>query len=304
MAQREWESTTRLIDAAIKILAEQWPMTVRQLFYALVSAVIIQNCLRDYKRTSRAITIARRDDRVPYEQIVDRSRPTYFSSNWNSVAELGEAMELQLQQYRRDYWQDQPTYCEMICEKDALTGSLDPVRREYGLTLEALRGFDSESKTHEVAKRFVDARQDGKKVVVLYLGDWDPSGECIEVDLKDRIVANMRKVLGLPKDARDPLLDIEIRRIAIFKEDIRKFNLPPLKVKDTDRRSAKFVRKHGNRAVELDALPPNELRGRLRIAIESLIDRAAWNRARLVEEAQRATCQRYAGLLRELSSRA
>ena len=301
MAKCEWESTTNLIDAAIRILTEQWPMTIRQLFYQLVSVLVIENCLRDYRRVSRAMTIARRDGRVDYDWIVDRSRVTVFSSNWSNVAEIGEVMEMQLKQYRLDYWQDQPTYCEIICEKDALTGSLEEVRREYGLTLEPLRGFDSESKKHEVADRFVDARQAGKKVVALYLGDWDPSGKDIERDLKEQIMDNMRRILELPENARHPLLDIEMRRVGIFKEDIRKFNLPPLKVKNSDPRSAKFVRQHGNRAVELDALAPNELRGRLRRAVESLIDHTAWERARVVEEAQRATCKRYAGVLHKLS---
>ena len=43
MAQQEWESTTKLIDAAIEILKQQFPMTIRQLFYALVSVLIIEN---------------------------------------------------------------------------------------------------------------------------------------------------------------------------------------------------------------------------------------------------------------------
>src|ERR1700675_851526 len=99
MAKCEWESTTNLIDAAIRILTEQWPMTIRQLFYQLVSVLVIENCLRDYRRVSRAMTIARRDGRVDYDWIVDRSRVTVFSSNWSNVAEIGEVMEMQLKQY-------------------------------------------------------------------------------------------------------------------------------------------------------------------------------------------------------------
>jgi hypothetical protein len=300
MAQGEWGATTRLIDAASEILTEQRPMTIRQLFYALVSALIIENCLRDYKRVSRAMTIARLDDRIKYEWIVDRSRPRYDAETWSNLAQVGKWMERNLRLYRRDRWQDQPIHCSLICEKDALTGSLDPVREQFGLTLRALRGFDSTTGVREVAEEFVVARADGKSVVAFYMGDWDPSGECMERELKQRIVAAMRKVLDLPEKSSNRLLDIELRRVAIFKEDIRRFNLPPLRVKDADSRSPKFVRKHGNRAVELDALPANELRGRLRRAIESLIDRPAWERASMVEEAQRATCERYASLLREL----
>jgi len=56
-------------------------------------------------------------------------------------------------------------------------------------------------------------------------------------------------------------------------------------------------------AVELDALPPTELRDRLRRAIDEVIDREAWNRAKTVEDAQRETCKRYAGVFREMVAR-
>ena len=75
MAQGEWTTTTRLIDRALEILEEENPMTIRQLFYRLVSVEEIQNTQLDYQRVSRLMTKARRDDRCPYEYIVDRSRP-------------------------------------------------------------------------------------------------------------------------------------------------------------------------------------------------------------------------------------
>jgi hypothetical protein len=67
VAQAEWKQTTDLIAAAIGILEEQNPMTVRQLFYQLVSIAFIENSAPDYKRVSRAMTIARQDERVPYD---------------------------------------------------------------------------------------------------------------------------------------------------------------------------------------------------------------------------------------------
>jgi len=49
-------------------------MTVRQLFYRLVSSEVIGNCLADYQRVSKAMTKARNDGRVSWDWIVDRSR--------------------------------------------------------------------------------------------------------------------------------------------------------------------------------------------------------------------------------------
>jgi hypothetical protein len=39
--------------------------------------------------------------------------------------------------------------------------------------------------------------------------------------------------------------------------------------------------------VELDALPPNELRRRIKEAVEELIDQDAWSRALVVEQAEK-----------------
>lgn len=269
MAKAEWQSTTKLIEAAKNILKVEFPMTIRQLFYRLVSAAVIDNCLADYQGVSKAMTKARDDGRVPYEWIVDRSRATYKSSSWKNLAQLGATLEHVCLEYRRDYWQDQPNYVEIWCEKDAVTGSIDEVRREYGLTVEAQRGFNSTTNVHTVATRLLKHKCDSKNIIVFYLGDWDPSGTEIEADVRRRV---------MPWQMGDvDLSDFTLLRVAIFKDDISRFNLPPLRVKTTDSRAPRFVRAYGNQAVELDALPPTELRARLRKAIEGVIDHSTWD---------------------------
>ncbi|MFI5090772.1 MAG: hypothetical protein ACHP7P_12005 [Terriglobales bacterium] len=292
MAQGEWKSTRRLIDAAIAVLEQEHPMTIRQLFYRLVSTTVIDNCLGDYQRVSKAMTKARDDKRVPYAWIVDRSRATYTSRGWQNLAQLGEVLERECLNYRRDYWQDQPNHVEIWCEKDAVTGSIEEVREEYGLTVEAIRGFNSTTNVQRAATRLLHKKQEGKHITIFYLGDWDPSGKDIERDLVDRLQSY--ELTGVR------LHDMRLQRLAIFKSDIEIFNLPALKVKPSDPRASGFKRDHGNHAVELDALPPTELRARLRKAINEAIDHVAWNRALVVEEAQRETSQRYAGVIKQM----
>jgi len=137
----------------------------------------------------------------------------------------------------------------------------------------------------------MDECDNGARVVILYLGDWDPSGEDMERDLKERLFNEQ------------PELEFELMRVAIHKADIRRFNLPPLRVKDSDTRSGGFVRKYGEDCVELDALPPNELRARLQCAIEDLIEPLAWERARVVEQAQREANLLIATSIKEMVSR-
>ena len=77
--------------------------------------------------------------------------------------------------------------------------------------------------------------------------------------------------------------DFEMNRLAIHEADIKRFRLPPLKVKATDSRASALQRQYGSKCVELNALPPNELRRRIKEAVHDLIDWEAWNRAMSVE---------------------
>ena len=168
---------------------------------------------------------------------------------------------------------------EVWAEKDAITGAIQPVADELGVTIRVSRGFTSTTRVHEIASEFAAI---SKPVHVYYLGDHDPSGRAIELDLYDRV-------------SRCDGVSFHMERLAILEEDIRRFKLPPLRVKPSDSRAAGFRRKFGNRCVELDALPPDELRRRIRKAIESHIDWEAWSRALAVEEAEKESIENFVG---------
>src|ERR1700730_1225716 len=74
----------------------------------------------------------------------------------------------------RHYWQDQPAYVEIWLEKDSVSGSLEPVTSELGITMRAARGFNSLTRVHEVAEHLCAIQ---KPKFIYYLGDHDPSGE-------------------------------------------------------------------------------------------------------------------------------
>src|SRR5690242_15829915 len=101
MAKGEWDKTKNLIAAAVDILAEENPMTVRQLFYRLVSVGELTNSRADYQRLSVVMSKARQDGRCEYDWIVDRSRPEYRPSVWEDAAGYGLAIQ---RSYRKDYW--------------------------------------------------------------------------------------------------------------------------------------------------------------------------------------------------------
>lgn len=285
MAKGEWARTTQIITEAAEILEAEYPMTLRQCFYRLVSRGVIENTRRDYQSLSTILTKARNDGRVDFEWIVDRSRPAYAPSVFEDPAEYAETIK---RAYRKDYWHTQPNYVEIWTEKDSITGSIEPVTNELGVMVRIGRGFLSTTRAHDIAEHFLSI---DKPKHVFYLGDFDPSGVEIEKDAAARVLEQMSKELGGWVREEE---GFSTKRLAIHRQDIAKFNLPPLRVKDTDSRSGKFRRTHGTEAVELDALPVEELRSRIRGAVSKLVDWNTWNRARVAEEAELASIRDFA----------
>lgn len=263
------KKTTDLIQAANEVLSAEHPMTIRQLFYRLVSILNLNNCRADYQKLSRVMTQARESGEIDPEWIVDRSKPEIIPNVWEDVRGYLKTVS---RGYKRNYWRDQPHYTEVWIEKDSLTGSIDETIEELGITLRTHRGYGSTTKKLEIASLFDSI---DKPMTIFYIGDFDPSGVDIERDLLQKVKRYMKS------DRR-----IILKRLGILREDIEQFNLPPLRVKERDPRAKGFCQAYGTDVVEADALPPTELRSRIKEAVTSLIYYDRWNRNVSVEEAE------------------
>lgn len=264
MAKGEWDKTTRLIDTAVGILEIENPMTIRQLFYRLVSVGSLANSRSDYQRLSVVMSKARNDNRCEFDWIVDRSRPEYSPNVWRDAAGYGRAIQ---KSYRKDYWAMQPNHVELWSEKDSVIGSIEELTNQLGITVRVGRGFLSTTRIHEIAQQFLGLE---KPISVFYIGDHDPSGREIEDNARHRV--------------GEYGVDFDLERLAIHAEDITEWGLPPLRIKDSDTRAKQFRTYHGEDCVELDALPVGELRRRIREAVQGKLDHQAWDRAIVVEE--------------------
>ena len=255
------EKTRQLIETAAAILEEENPMTVRQVYYQLVSRQ--ENTRSAYNCVCNALAAARREGIIPWEWIEDRLRRPRHVSMWTDLKSFGETVQ---RSYRRDIWPTQSGYLEVWLEKDALSGIFEDVLDPYGVTLNVGRGYDGWSSIYNAAERY-----DGEDVTVLYFGDFDPSGEDMVRSLRDRL-----DELGSTPD---------IVKVALTCDDIEQYHLPPDFTKKTDTRSKKFIAKYGDVSVELDALPVAVLRQRLIDEVEAEMDMDALAAVKLEEEA-------------------
>ena len=259
--------TEAMLAAAIEVLSANRPMTVRQVYYQLVSRQVIENNRGQYQAVSNLLVDARQEGIIPWDWIEDRLRRPRAVSMWDDLADFARTVR---HAYRRDVWASQPEYLEVWLEKDALAGIFEDALNRYGVTLCVGRGYDGWDSIHKAAERFgID-----KRVTVLYFGDFDPSGEDMVRSLRERLAE-----LGA---------EPEIVKCALTFGDVARYNLPPDFTKATDTRRAAFVAKYGDLAVELDALPTDVLRGRLISEVEARMDLDALAQVRKIEETEQA----------------
>jgi hypothetical protein len=258
--------------------AQGYTLTLRQLYYQLVSRDLIANSLQSYKRIGYILTEARYAGLVDWGAIEDRLRrpkiPYY-------VTGIPDALSDTFSQYRLDRMKGQETYVEVWVEKDALSSVLSRVTNRFHIRLMVNRGYSSASAMYDAYNRFSSALDDHERAVILYLGDHDPSGLDMVRDIEDR-TKEMLAVDGLEDF-------IEVKPIALTMEQIRKFNPPPNPAKITDSRAAEYIARHGRTSWELDALPPEVLNKLLTDSIEELIDLEEFEKMVDLEKKEKAT---------------
>lgn len=270
--KRFTETSLARIDLCNEIiddyLSQGLRLTLRQLYYQLVTRNAIVNREQDYKNLGTLVSDARLAGLMDWEAIEDRVRQPRRASEF---ANLDELVQAALDSYRLPRWATQKRYAELWVEKDALAGVLEPLSREYHVTLMVNRGYSSQSAMYESAQRFMATDKPG---VLFYLGDHDPSGEDMVRDIQARL-----DLFGA---------DVTVIKIALTRAQVDQYQPPPNPAKITDSRAAAYIALHGPSSWEVDALPPNVLADIVRAAFRAVVDVRAMNVIKRQETADKA----------------
>ena len=167
---------------------------------------------------------------------------------------LQHTLRLTAQTYRRALWADQDVCVEVWLEKGALAGVIYLVTERWDVPLMVTRGYPSLSFLYEAAQ---DIRALNKLVHLYYLGDYDPSG----VDIPRQVAAD------LPRLA--PGAQIHFSRLAVMRDQVRRWHLPTRRTKQSDSRAKRFL----GDSVEVDAIPAQRLRQLVEKAVTRHVDR-------------------------------
>lgn len=303
-----------IVDKANEICAtyaeQGYDLTLRQLYYQFVARGYIPNTQKDYSRLGEIVNRARLSGMLDWDYIIDRTRNLASLAHWTTPDEIVRAAA---SSFRFDMWQNQPVRVEVWVEKEALAGVVGQVAERYDCAWFSCRGYVSQSEQWRAAQRHLRYLEDGQAVVVLHLGDHDPSGIDMTRDISDRLHKfiytewarnNVDELDGdytyttienhifehvVENRDEDPPVDVphSIHRIALNYDQVEEYNPPPNPAKLTDSRSAGYVAEHGYESWELDALPPDVLDDLIASHIEALRDEEAWIDRAVEQERER-----------------
>jgi uncharacterized protein YggT (Ycf19 family) len=192
-------------------------LTVRQLFYVLISRFprSYPATRAFYKRLDRYLAKIRRASPEVHKKFIDSTR---------------QFITPPLPYPRIEIW----------VEKDSIRNFLGNLAAKYRLSIQVLRGFASLSMYRKALNR---AR--GRKVnLVLYIGDFDPSGLLIE---------------KVAEEEMDHRLRIRFVRLALTMPQISRFKPPSRPVNRKDSRAKEYIEKYGDRCWEVEAIRPRTL---------------------------------------------
>jgi len=222
----------------LNIVAEQRPMTVRQVFYQATVRGLVEKEEAGYDKVQVDLAKMRVDGWLPYYWLTDATR---WQRKPITFGDVVEALEDTARLYRKSLWRGANAYVEIWIEKDALAGVVYPITALYDVPLMSARGYASLSFLHGAATYI---RALGRPTFIYHLGDFDPSG----VNAGEKIEQTLREMA--------PDADITFERLAVTETQIALWRLPARPTKKSDTRSKGF----GDISVELDAIEPNQLR--------------------------------------------
>lgn len=259
--------TMALIGQANEIIAgleaRGFTLTLRQLYYQLVTRNIIPNKQESYNRLQRIISDARLAGLVSWTSLEDRGRSL---RGYRTFESPGQAVKAAAKEYKIDLWANQDWRPEVWVEKQAMESVIGQIAGKLRIDYYATKGYDSQSQQWRAGRRFANYVQRGQRPIVFHLADHDPSGIDMTNDIRDRLTM----FAGTP---------VIVQRLALNMVQVEQYDPPPNPAKETDARFAAYQQQFGDSSWELDALDPDVIMQLISDAVAPIRDAKRWAEA-------------------------
>jgi hypothetical protein len=270
--RRTKAQVAQLEQQIFEVLLEDHPQSVRHVFYRMTNPRLPEPVVKSdqgYDQVQDRITKMRRAGTIPYGWITDATRQGYHTATYPSAA---DALRAWAGAYRGDLWQGADDYVEVWCESRSIAGVIEPMCRDYAVSLYPAGGFTSLSLAFQAAEYINEVTENGLiPANVIYIGDYDPAGVLID-----------RKIEAEIREHLHPDVTLTFHRIAITEQQIAAHDLPSKARNPKDKRAL-----HIDRTVEAEAMPAAMMRSLLQDWIEAFLPAEALATAKAAEESER-----------------
>lgn len=264
-----------------------YTLTLRQLYYQLVTENLIPNNVRSYNNLKSVVSSARDGGLIDWDHIQDRGRSVRSYAHWDDPQDFIRSV---VPQFRIDHWAGQPHRVEVWVEKDALVDVVAIPASRWQVPYFANKGYLSASAAWEAGRRFMRYSLRGQQTIILHLGDHDPSGIDMTRDISERINTYARLTPDYEEEYRAihgnvevPDVNVEVRRLALNFDQVEELGLHPNPAKMSDSRAPDYVTQYGNDSWELDAIPVERIDQIIDEAVASIVDRELYESSRSLE---------------------
>ena len=257
--------------------------TLRGMFYTLIELRVIRKDQRIYKALSNHTARWREDGTLRIDCFADHSRDVVkdFHDNYVSIEDYIDFGITHLENAHHGYniprWHKQPYHVEVWLEKDAPVASIVSIVKGRDVLVVPNRGHSSVAFLNYNIGRLKRKQREGKSIIILYLGDADPSGEVM-----DEVYKRKLEEYGI--------FDVTFIRLAVTKEQIESYNLlhdpdpETLRKLKADPNKEAFKKRYGLKsdnelfAVQLEAMFTPSVRTHMKNLLMNIIDRFFDNR--------------------------
>lgn len=221
-------------------------MTVREHFYSLVDRDMLPNLGKTYTAFDQHVTKLRENLGLQINCYSDAGHSvTDIKDEYYSPDDWLEHLSIKIWKFHDEYlrntqsfprWYEQKNYVEIWTEKEAMVNAIDYYvsKNDLQIKIVSFGGFRGLSWFNEQIDRLKNKIDKGKSIRILYLGDFDPSGEKM-----DDVFGNSLWINGgvgevaswdlnqysMTLDTND-YIDVTFKRIAVTQEQIEQYDLP------------------------------------------------------------------------------
>ena len=182
-----------ILDAQIiAVLKDDYPQSVRHVFYRMTNPrleVPVEKNDSGYNKVQRRCLDLRRAGKIPYGWISDATRRGHHV---NTYQDGGEFLARMAGLYRSQLWKRDDPHVEVWCESRSIAGVLTGLCRELAVSLYPAGGFASATICYEAAEHIDHLNKE--RAVVLYVGDYDPAGVCIDNSIQKDLPNTSRRL--------------------------------------------------------------------------------------------------------------